>query len=376
MKQNQILKFRNLDLYNKCKNFMLKTDFGRILSYVLIFVTPIVIFIYTPSILLLFFKPSLILGTVAVLITSLILMYYMFFTEKLLNKLNLNIREDLMKIWTLKFKKNTYYKLLIIGAKLSMLILNYSIVALIIFSIIYIIVSRLFIIEILKNLVLLQLIVNYSLLITSLSLTLMFFSLTSIMLYTLLAFPRNKILEYSEILHIITSLFEEAIENVNIFDCSLIWERKHQNIVKISNTLSTINELVSTKTQFPSGLPYGMTYPYAFTIGFIDKSAKLDILYRINNLSENLKTITLEVNYMETENDKLIIQGKLVNLLNIIKTKNLSNVLPLKYSDKGFVGTILDKILNILPIKIIIVTVGTVLSIVSPTFIQLILAGV
>ncbi|MDD5473555.1 MAG: hypothetical protein PHU34_05330 [Candidatus Methanoperedens sp.] len=145
---------------------------------------------------------------------------------------------------------------------------------------------------------------------------------------------------------ILISFIKKAIDEINSFDFSLTWDDTKKNKNKISNFIDDTLEFITIEDKF-FGIPIGWRYSQQFIAGLNNKSAKMDILYRINGLYEELNEIIVELNCMITVKDKEDVANKLNNYLIIIENKNLCERKKVEFKKYNVIWNSIEKIFNL-----------------------------
>lgn len=158
--------------------------------------------------------------------------------------------------------------------------------------------------------------------------------------------PSNKLSGLPDTSDILISFIKKAIDEINSFDFSLTWDDTKKNKNKISNFIDDTLEFITIEDKF-FGIPIGWRYSQQFIAGLNNKSAKMDILYRINGLYEELNEIIVELNCMITVKDKEDVANKLNNYLIIIENKNLCERKKVEFKKYNVIWNSIEKIFNL-----------------------------
>ena len=158
-----------------------------------------------------------------------------------------------------------------------------------------------------------------------------------------LIFPKNRISGLPDASDMPISFIRKAIDKIDSFDLASTWDGKQQIKIQIINLLNNSLEFITLKDKLWE-IPHGFRYYQPFIAGLKNKSLKKDILYRINGLSERVNEIVIQLNYMNTIEEKEKILTDLTNLLNIIENRELHEIKKVEYKKEGIVEIIIRKI--------------------------------
>jgi hypothetical protein len=317
----------------------------KIIKYLSVPITSIILFYFLVKISVLLI-PSL--KSATSLIFSIISTAYIFWgIPFLLRLLNLQPRDDWVKLLSSRGYKVRYYNLVLKTLKLWNISAPVLIITLLISMFVFYINSSINTsipnpIIISENLlenpsfgpIISILIIIYMLLISIGFLGIAFFALI---------FPGNKVSGFPDASDMPISFLEEAIEEIGSFDFSLTWENKQLNKNRISNLMNDALEFITVRDKI-LGVPHGMRYYQAFIRGIKNKYSVRETLYRINGFSEKLNEFIVDLNYMNTVEDKEKISKSLLEYLIILKKRNLHNMERVEYPKIGILENIVKKI--------------------------------
>lgn len=329
------------------------TKYKKILSYLSI---PIISLFLFYLIIKVFVILVPFLKSASVLIVSLILVSYAYWgIPFLLKRLELHPRDDCIKLLYVPGFKIKYYTFVMKFLKLwniSAVILIITILAFMLVLIINQFISNP--ITIPKNLKSISENLSLTILFTvyMLANSLVFLGIV----YFSWIFPQNKGTGLPDVSDIPTSFLEKANEEISLFDFSSTWENKQQNKNKISNLMNNANEFITTRDKI-LGVPHGLRYYQLFIGGLENRSSNIDIINRINGFSEKLNKIIVDLNYMNTVEDKEEIYNSIIEYLDILKNRNLHKMEKVDFPRIGFIETTIKRIEPLKNLIVIIVVI-------------------
>ena len=279
-----------------------------------------------------------------------------------LKLLDLQPRDDWLKLLSSKNYKIRYYKLIIIILKLwniSAPIFIITLVILFIDSFIPIpIASEKF------EFILLNPNLNSPIIILMTAYMLFAsFGIIGIFFFSLI-FSENKVSGFPDASDIPISFIDEAIKEIDQFDFSSTWEEEQLKRNRISNLMNNALEFITIQDKF-FGVPHGLRYYQPFIGGLKNKSSLREIVFRINGLGIKLNQIIIDLNYMNTVEKKENISKNLIEYSNILQNRNLQEMDRVEYNNIGIIETII-KIIK--PYKELIVIVTVILFALKNSF--------
>ena len=326
-------------------------NYKKILQYLSIPIISIVFFYLLMKIFIILIPFLTVLTTF--IFSIIITVYIIRGIPFLLKILDLQPRDDLLKLLSSKNYKIKYYKLIIIILKLW----NISIPIFIITLVIIFIDSFIPISFASEKLEFILLNPNLNTPIIILMTTYMLFASFVIfgIIFFSLIFSRNKVSGFPDASDIPISFIDEAIKEIDQFDFSTTWEENQLKRNQISNLMNNALEFITIRDKI-FGVPHGLRYYQPFIGGLKNKSSLREIVFRINGLSEKLNKIIIDLNCMDTVQKKDAIYKNLIEYSNILKNRNLQEMDRVEYSKIGIIETTI-KIIKPYKELIVLITV-------------------
>jgi len=319
----------------------------KIILYLLIPVISILLFYFLIKSLILFIPliiPLYQLATIFVF-SLLTTAYIIFGIPLLIKKFDLQPRNDLLEFLSSVGLKIRYYNMVIIILKLwnvSAYVVIISIFIQVLIGIINLFIPNIIDFSGYQALLLKSNLDYFVFLINFIYLLLISFAFFGIAFFSLI-FPNNKISGLPDASDMPISFIRKAIDKIDSFDLTSTWDGKQQIKIQIINLLNNSLEFITLKDKL-LGIPQGLRYYQPFIAGLKNKSLKKDISYRINGLSEKLNKIVIQLNYMNTIEEKEKILEDLTNFLNIIENRKLQEIEKVEYKKEGNIEIIIRKI--------------------------------
>jgi len=91
------------------------------------------------------------------------------------------------------------------------------------------------------------------------------------------------------------------------------------------------------------GIPFFLKYNQPFIKDLKNEFSLKEISFRINGLTENLNKIIIDLNYVNTIEEKDEMTKNLIEFLNIFQNRNLQEMERVEYNQIGIVESIIKK---------------------------------
>jgi len=135
----------------------------------------------------------------------------------------------------------------------------------------------------------------------------------------------------------------EAIKEIDQFEFSSTWEEKQLKRNRISNLMNNALEFIAIQ-QKNFGIPFFLKYNQPFIKELENEFSLKEISFRINGLTKNLNEIIIDLNYVNTIEEKEKISKNLIEFLNILQNRNLQEMERVEYNQIGIIERNMKKI--------------------------------
>lgn len=233
----------------------------------------------------------------------------------IVNRLKTNPKKYFLDFLDSRGWKLGFYRFIIISSKMWSIVLIYYIICSILFLLFVLLLHTLDIIGLDLNIILIKIIApNYDgisfepllgfLLISVLVGTIIFFIIVICGFgFFRLVFSKNKVLNILDTSDIPISFIHKSIDELNLFEFGVEWEKRQSNKRRISNLINNALEFIHTEDD-AWAVPHLLRY-YKMIIGGINnKSSRMDLLYCVNGLSIKLNAIIINLNCMDNIEDR------------------------------------------------------------------------
>ena len=330
-------------------------DHKKIIQYISIVITSVfflnlLVIIFIESIYFITGSPDFILEYKVCILAIIYIIYVIYIIRGIpfiLRRLDLQPRNDLLKLLSsINYKQIKYYKLIIIILKFF----NISLVP-VLLIIIGISSINLFM-QISASEIWEFILINPNFTHLIIILIAAFLLITSFVFLVLFFFYLTGDLDASGIP---ISFICEAIKEIDKFEFSSSWEEKQLKRNRISNLMNNALEFIAIQ-QKNYGVPFFLKYNQPFIKELENELSLKEISYRINGLTKNLNEIIIDLNYVNTIEEKEKISKNLIEFLNILQNRNLQEMERVEYNQ---IGIIESSIKNIkLYYKLMFIVVG------------------
>lgn len=160
------------------------------------------------------------------------------------------------------------------------------------------------------------------------------FTMMGAFLIFYLIFPKNKLSIFPDTSDIPISFIHKSIDELNLFEFEVEWEKRQISKNKISNLINNALEFISIEDKMWA-VPQGLRYHNIIMSGINNKSLRMDLLCRVNGLSIKLNEIIIDLNCMNNVEDKGQIIDKLKKYLKIIEDKEICAIEAVKLDETG-----------------------------------------
>ena len=160
------------------------------------------------------------------------------------------------------------------------------------------------------------------------------FTMVGAFLIFYLIFPKNKLSLFPDTSEIPISFIHKSIDELNLFEFGVEWEKRQISKNRISNLINNALEFISIEDKMWA-VPHGLRYHNMIIAGINNKSLRVDLLCRVNGLSIKLNEIIIDLNCMNSIDDRGQIIIELKKYLKIIEDKEMCAIAAVEFDETG-----------------------------------------